>query len=134
MMIIYCLAIAWVTLISRSTIDEPIVRLSIRSLLTIDYSPDGSIIGLRLSHVYEQTWLNILLFTPLGYILPLACKQTRRFWIVIVVGILSSLLIEAIQLITYRRWFDVDDIFLNTLGALIGYGVYKVVFRKPNND
>ena len=40
MMIIYCLAIAWVTLISRRKIDETIVRLSIRSLLIIDYSPD----------------------------------------------------------------------------------------------
>ena len=129
MMIIYCLAIAWVTLISRSTIDEPIVRLSIRSLLTIDYSPDGGILGLRIASIYEQTWLNILLFIPLGFLRPMAFAQTRRSWIVIGTGTLVSLLIEITQLITHRGWFDVDDIFLNTLGAVIGYGFYKLFFQ-----
>jgi len=36
--------------------------------------------------------------------------------------------IEVIQLVTRRGSFDIDDIVLNMLGALIGFGIWKTIF------
>lgn len=83
---------------------------------------------------WESVILNLLMLVPLGYLLPLCHRGMKHWWSVILTGFVLALLIETLQLLTHRGWFDVDDIFLNTLGALIGYGLYKVVFRKTSND
>ena len=35
------------------------------------------------------------------------------------------MMIEAIQLTTHRGFFEIDDLILNTIGALIGYGIHR---------
>lgn len=83
---------------------------------------------------WESVILNLLMLLPLGYLLPLCYRGMKRWWSVILTGFVLSLLIETLQLLTHKGWFDVDDIFLNTLGALIGYGLYKAILRKSSND
>lgn len=41
---------------------------------------------------------------------------------------------ECIQLVTKTGCFDVDDIFLNTIGGMLGYLVYALVQRKRDRD
>lgn len=41
-------------------------------------------------------------------------------------GFLISLFIESIQL-TLDRSSDIDDLILNTLGAIIGYGIFRCI-------
>ncbi len=50
---------------------------------------------------------------------------------VILLGLGSSLAIETTQLITHLGWFDTSDLMHNTLGTVLGYGLYKA-FR-PNS-
>ena len=45
-----------------------------------------------------------------------------------------SLSVECIQLITKTGCFDVDDIFLNTIGGILGYQVYALMQRKRDRD
>lgn len=45
-----------------------------------------------------------------------------------IIGFCGSLAIEVAQLFS-ERCSDVDDLWLNTLGALAGYGVYAVFAR-----
>ncbi|MGE7094489.1 VanZ family protein [Lysinibacillus sp. NPDC048646] len=66
---------------------------------------------------------NILLFMPLGFSIPLRFK-VNKFWKVILLGFFISFLVEVIQLFTSIRSFDVDDLILNTLGAIIGFVLY----------
>lgn len=77
-----------------------------------------------------QLWLNVLLnvamFVPLGILLPLLTKNYRRWYLVLAEGLSTSLLIEIVQYITARGLFDVDDLFNNTLGTMIGYGLLMV--------
>jgi glycopeptide antibiotics resistance protein len=68
--------------------------------------------------------LNVLLFMPLGYLIPLSFSKVDRWWQVLLIGFLFSLLIETVQLITRLGWFDASDLLHNTLGALIGYWIY----------
>lgn len=72
--------------------------------------------------------LNILLFIPFGYLLPALSKGKKHLFLLIVVcAFLLSLSIESMQLVLQRGTFDVDDLFNNTLGAVIGLGVYSVL-------
>ncbi|WP_438762182.1 VanZ family protein [Enterococcus sp. AZ156] len=56
---------------------------------------------------------NILLFLPLGWILPVSWKNT--------ILVLSAVLgVEWIQYFFYLGIFDLGDVFVNTCGFLIG--------------
>lgn len=69
---------------------------------------------------------NILLFLPLGMLLPLIWPSLRRLSFTVLSGFSLSLLIEASQLLNNRRT-DVDDLILNTLGALLGYCLFLLL-------
>lgn len=72
---------------------------------------------------------NVVCFIPFGILLPFNVKKLDRFVSVMMITFLFSLLIESVQLITRTGSFDVDDIFLNTLGGILGYVIYKVSIR-----
>lgn len=72
-----------------------------------------------------QVWLNpllnIVMFLPLGVLLPLAAKPFRRWYWMLAAGAGTSIVIEALQYIRGRGQADVDDLLCNTLGAMLGY-------------
>jgi glycopeptide antibiotics resistance protein len=77
---------------------------------------------------------NILLFVPLGLFLPLTLERFRTFKAVVFAGLLASVGIELLQLCfllahLMNRAADVDDVILNTTGAVIGYAVWAL-FRR----
>ena len=75
----------------------------------------------------ETALLNIMLFIPFGYILPLHLQKKRsRLKTVIGYSIICSLCIEIIQTITSLGWFDIDDLFCNIVGSIIGFTLYKI--------
>ncbi len=67
--------------------------------------------------------LNIIMFIPLGFILPLFHKRFRKIYNNVAAGFMLTLFIESVQLIAGLGVFDIDDIFNNSLGTLIGYGI-----------
>lgn len=69
----------------------------------------------------EENLLNILLFVPLGFLLPTMTKFFRKFIVVTFFGFMASLAIETIQFFTSLGIFDIDDLLNNTLGAFVGY-------------
>ncbi|SDO11202.1 VanZ like family protein [Psychrobacillus sp. OK028] len=69
---------------------------------------------------------NIILFMPIGFLLPLLFKRMEFFIFPVVVGLCISLFIEIMQ-IPQSRSSDVDDLWLNTLGAWLGYICYYFV-------
>lgn len=81
-------------------------------------------------HFSKAAWRNIILnfcmFIPLGLWLPLGIKRLRRFWKVYLAGFGFSLLIECMQLLLRRGMFELDDIMGNTVGTMIGYGLFAI--------
>ncbi len=69
---------------------------------------------------------NIALFIPSGVILPILYKKLDSLWKVTLAGSLISLSIELLQLLMIYRITDIDDLLCNTLGVMIGYGVYAM--------
>lgn len=69
--------------------------------------------------------LNILLFIPLGFLLPLLWPNAGKLMYVFLAGFFLSLMIELSQYYSYRAT-DVDDLIMNTAGTLVGYLLYKL--------
>lgn len=70
---------------------------------------------------WANVLLNVAMFAPLGFLLPLMSGKFRKWYLTIPVGFATSLVIELLQLAMGRGICDVDDLFCNTLGAVIGY-------------
>ena len=70
---------------------------------------------------WANVLLNVAMFGPLGFLLPLLGKKFRKWYVTIPAGFATSLAIELFQLAFGRGICDVDDLFCNTLGAVIGY-------------
>lgn len=72
---------------------------------------------------------NVIGFVPFGALLPLVVRNVRKAWKVTMLGFEISSLVEVSQLIFRVGCFDVDDIILNTFGALLGYIIFYVSVR-----
>lgn len=105
-------------------------------LSNIIYAPKGgdntSIIQATINLVpfqfVEKTfYLNVLMFVPLGFLVPFIWKNYRKIYKTVLLGGGLSLLIELSQLITNRKT-DVNDLIANTIGVLIGYMVWKLFY------
>ncbi|MFI6416915.1 VanZ family protein [Streptomyces sp. NPDC050842] len=70
----------------------------------------------------KQLGGNVVLGMPFGMLLPVLAPRARGIIRVIAVTALVMILVELVQgaLITGRA-FDIDDVLLNTTGALLGY-------------
>lgn len=73
---------------------------------------------------------NILPFLPVGFLVPLIYrKMTWAKAIALALG--TGLLMEVLEMIFQVGIFDVDDILLNALGVVLGYGMVRLSQRKP---
>lgn len=72
--------------------------------------------------------LNILMFVPFGFLLPVGIRKMRVFWRTYLCGFIATLGIEVIQLVSGKGIFEWDDILNNTVGTMIGYGIFSIVY------
>lgn len=87
---------------------------------------NGNFLGLTISFLG-----NVVMFLPIG-LFPALLWRDISWKKGILMGTLCSLVIELCQL-PLGRSADVDDLILNTLGAALGYGGYRLLFRwKPS--
>ena len=76
---------------------------------------------------------NMIWFVPLGLIGPLSKKVFRTVQSTMMIGILLSVSIEVMQWVFHTGISDIDDIWLNVLGALAGYMIwYSLPFAWKN--
>lgn len=87
----------------------------------------------------EQTFQNlignIILFIPLGIFLPIVSLYRYRSLVnVVIFALICSVSIETIQLIErlfdIYRFVDIDDVILNTLGAILGFTIINNLVLK----
>lgn len=69
---------------------------------------------------------NTAMFIPTGILTPLLYKHLDSFKKTVLTGFLISLTIEIIQLPFAVRCSDVDDLILNTLGCMAGFGILSL--------
>lgn len=74
--------------------------------------------------------LNVLLYVPLGVLLPTCMKSVRKSTVkrVLLSAFVISFITEMIQLICRTGVFETDDIMHNCIGAILGGGIYTKLF------
>jgi glycopeptide antibiotics resistance protein len=70
---------------------------------------------------------NLVMLLPLGIYIPLLFPKLSGFFRVVIICLLVSISIELMQLITSVRSTDIDDVILNTSGAITGYIIYRLL-------
>ena len=72
---------------------------------------------------------NIFILLPLGFAAAYFISAARKFyiWLPLMLGV--NVTIEAIQLLSMRGSFDIDDIILNMTGAIAGYFIWVLLKR-----
>lgn len=79
---------------------------------------------------------NIVLFIPLGMIITLLNYKKLAFYKPILYGFIMSVTIEFLQFFIgliigfMYRSVDIDDVILNTLGAVFGFLIIKIIPKK----
>ena len=69
---------------------------------------------------------NVAIFVPLGF-LGAMVRERRSFIRTSLDGFLFSLLVEIFQFVAKVGRFDIDDLILNTIGAMLGYIIFIIV-------
>lgn len=83
----------------------------------------------------EDMVQNVAVFVPLGFLLPLI-SRVRTLTQVLLWGFLISLTMEALQFVNTvtgngGHVSDINDLLANTVGAPMGYGIYRLALLLP---
>jgi glycopeptide antibiotics resistance protein len=76
---------------------------------------------------------NVIAFMPFGMLMPRLARRQNWFFITLM-ALELSFVVEVLQLVFRLGCFDVDDLFLNTLGGFLGYLVYYVLDGSKKKD
>lgn len=79
--------------------------------------------------VFINIICNVIAFIPFGFMVPVLQKHRQSVFTITLLSFELSLLVEVMQLFFRVGSFDVDDLFLNTVGGFIG-AVAFVIIRK----
>lgn len=79
--------------------------------------------------------LNVILFVPFGFLFSaLSIDKSKIGWKrIALIGFLFSFSIEFMQLFN-RRTTDLDDLITNTFGAVLGFIIYIILYKKKKLD
>ena len=83
------------------------------------------------SFLFQQILLNVLMFVPLGILLPIFLKKTKGVLSAVYVFFISLILSVSTELVQYftGRSADVDDVLANTTGGITGFIFYMIIRR-----
>ncbi|MBQ6559339.1 MAG: VanZ family protein [Erysipelotrichaceae bacterium] len=151
----YLMGVGYVTFFSRNAAKDYLLHISFMEGFISSFNIDLGILGFinmifqkglpeAVSHVrvtnFEniyQVYLNVCMFVPMGFLLPYVFDWYRKYGRrkVLVTSFLTSLAIENIQLVSRMGYYDIDDLFTNTLGGMIGYLLFigfAYIITNPN--
>lgn len=80
----------------------------------------------QLRHAVVNLVGNVVMFVPLGLLLPALWQRLRRFWIFLLWLTAIILAVELLQLLSGLGSCDVDDLLLNVCGGSLGFFCRKI--------
>lgn len=81
----------------------------------------------------SQVVANIIMFVPVGLLLPIVLKKCRVLKYTCLYSLLFTFSIEFVQYFIGRSC-DIDDIIMNLIGSVLGYGIYKLFDKILKNN
>ena len=112
---VYIAIVLWFTLIDREW-GKP------HAMMVPFWEYAKVIKGVERSFYIKQILGNLTMLLPFGFMLPMLKKVTLKQ--VLLISMLFSVFIEVSQYISGRGLMEFDDVFNNTVGAVLGYIIY----------
>lgn len=130
--VVYALANLYETLLFRTVTPDYHIRLEFLWSYREALSKTLAVTSMGL---LEEILLNVLLYIPLGYLLPYTWQRffdhgKRVPWLVILIGFACSAFTESAQLMFRIGVFELDDMLNNTMGTAIGCLLYMGWMRR----
>lgn len=125
-LVVYAAILIWAALISRDNGGERSLNLTLFSSYRIILRRYNCL------DVFKQIIDNILVFVPLGILLPAAYSakhEMKNYMFVVFAGFIMSLIIEILQYVFAIGFTEIDDLVNNTWGSMIGCGIYALSGR-----
>lgn len=122
---VYIICVLWITLIDREW-------SSPHAMLVPFWEFANVIKGVERSFYIKQILGNLTMLLPFGFMLPMLKKVTLMQ--VLLLSMFFSIGIEVMQFITGRGLMEFDDVFNNTVGAVIGYKIYCKLRVRSNGE
>lgn len=137
LLVIYILALVYILIVRKLIINEPFVSVypieSIGNWINVipfksffDYYTRYVNNSINVSIIINNIIGNILLFVPMGFILP-SFERLKKFRYTAAVSMMICFILELVQLLLGRGFFDIDDFILRFIGTVIGYLLYGLV-------
>lgn len=105
------LIILYMTIYSRGEATKEAILIPFHSFIRAREQPE----------LYRSMLMNVFLFVPIGLSLPFVLPRKKHPVIItMIAAFLFSISIEAIQYYLALGLCEVDDVIMNTLGAMIG--------------
>ena len=119
LLLIYLLVYIWLTFLCR----RPAARSILHLMPFWSYREAFELSPFKIKRlgIARQILLNILLTMPLGLLLPLLLNSKKHpFLLTTAITLILAILTEALQYLTRLGMAELDDVFDNLLGALLG--------------
>lgn len=134
--VMYCVGVASQTFIPKIEFGNTKLFLVNQNVFgEINLIPGKVLVDSYYEVIYNYNYLyfivnvigNISLFVPIGFLIPTLWKNVSLKHILII-ALSSSLCIELLQL-PQARGTDIDDLWLNIIGAFIGHWAYTLLTK-----
>lgn len=138
--ILISLFIIYITVVVSITvfplvIDPEMMVMTDKSIILIPFSTITDLLAnATLGTIVLQIIGNIIMTVPYGVLIPFIVKR-KRWYNYLIYTLVFPIAVELTQLIiclstnSFYRTVDIDDVILNSIGILIGYGIYKILPR-----
>ena len=120
LLLLYSLVIAYLALLMRQ---PGKTQINLRPFWSYKHLEDA---GFR-----DQIIQNVLVFTPIGFMLPWSGRW--RSWKCILAGLAFSICIETFQHLLRLGYCEFDDVFHNTLGTALGYVYWRSLTKRTTS-
>lgn len=113
---VYLVLLLWLVLFKFSyDLVSVIATVHIRSLNFIPFAGNGR----------REMLENLLIFVPFGLLLSVTAKRMTMWWKLVII-LAFSVAVEITQFVLAIGRTDITDVITNTLGGLLGLGLYAL--------
>lgn len=119
--LLYLLMVSYITVFSR--------RGKVQTDILLSFDSIREAVNRRSLEPLQHLWLNIVMFVPIGALFAAIHPSLARVSTVLPLGMLLTTIIETAQLLMRNGQCDLEDLVANTVGALLGLLLYKLIRR-----
>ena len=128
--LVFMIVVGYFTIMSRDGTNDT-------SIFMIQFDAITQAFDQRSLEPLNHMMLNTAMFMPMGFLFPfIDPDRLKKLSYALIIGILSTTLIETVQLVFRLGQADLTDVVTNVIGSAIGYFIFRIYwfFHRDDDD